>query len=214
MRTSIMAACIILCFTLTFIGILTVNSYSNAKLAATTNLNASVDSVMHALQSDNAFNGGNYEKMIGVLMQNIILQTDPNGDLNIKILNANTEEGLVDVEITKQFIWLGIKKDIVTRRTVILDEYETPASLDITVFFKYKNEDMEMITWREESTFVGAIIQRPKQPKKTGCKFVGWSLTEDGDIISDETWQNYIVPDVSSNPKNLTFYAVFESKST
>lgn len=212
MRISIMASCIILCFTLTLFSILTINSYSNAKVAAITNLNASVDSTMHALQLEEAYTTDTYEKIVGELMQKIILQTDPNGILNVKILNANTEEGLIDIEVSKQFVWLGIKKDIKTRRTVILDEYDNPPTESITVFFKYDDESGETV-WRQEDTFVGALLRRPKQPKKAGYDFIGWSTVKGGTVISNEEWQNYIVPDVSTSPKTLNLYAVFALKT-
>lgn len=208
-----MASCIILCFTLTLFSILTINSYSNAKMAALTNLNSSVDSAMHSLQLDKTYDTDNYEQIVSDLMQSLILQTDPNGILNVKILNANTEEGLIDVEVKKQFIWLGLKKDIVTRRTVILDEYTNPPSAAITVLFKYEDEEGEKV-WREEETFVGALLKRPKQPKRTNYDFVGWSTIKGGTVISNEDWQNYIVPNVSTDPKVFVLYAVFAPKSS
>jgi uncharacterized repeat protein (TIGR02543 family) len=209
-----MASCIILCFTLTLFSILTINSYSNAKVAATTSLNAAVDSTMHALQLEETYNADTYEEIVGELMQKIILQTDPNGILNVKILNANIEEGLIDVEVSKQFIWLGIKKDIKTRRTVILDEYEKSPSAAVSVFFKYDGENGETV-WRQEDTFIGALLRRPKQPKKAGYDFVGWTTDKNNTtkIITNEEWQNYIIPNVTSDPKCLELYAVFTPKA-
>ena len=207
-----MSCCIILCFTLTLFSILTINAYSDAKIATTTNLNSAVDSVMHAIQLDKTYNSENYEEIVGDLLQNIILQTTENGNLNVKILNVNTTEGLLDVEVTKQFIWHGIKKDIIVRRTVVLDEFENPPATPVIVHFKYMEEENEVI-WRVEDTFAGAILKRPKQPKKAGYVFSGWSLEKDGDIISDEAWQDYIVPKLDGGTDIMTFYAIFTPKS-
>lgn len=211
MRISVMAATIILCFTLTLFSILTINSFSNTKVAAVTNLNASVDSVMHALQLEKTYDKGNYEEVVGDLLQNVILQADPNGILNVKILNANTEEGLIDVEIRKQFTWMGMKKEIVTRRTVILEEYDNPPAQEVTVYFMY-NDGTDDIVWREEHTYEGAILRRPKQPKVAGYDFDGWSLTEGGAKISDAEWQDYII-DVAEGVNILTLYARFIPKA-
>ena len=206
-----MAATIILCFTLTLFSILTINSFSNTKIAAVTNLNASVDSVMHALQLEKAYDKGNYEEVVNDLLQNVILQADPNGLLNVRILNANTEEGLIDVEIRKQFTWMGAKKEIVTRRTVILEEYDNPPAQAVTVYFMY-NDGTDDIVWREENTYEGAILRRPKQPKRVGYDFDGWSLTAGGNKITDAEWQDYII-DVPEGTTILTLYARFIPKA-
>jgi uncharacterized repeat protein (TIGR02543 family) len=206
-----MAATIILCFTLTLFSILTINSFSNTKVAAVTNLNASVDSVMHALQLEKTYDKGNYEEVVNDLLQNVILQADPNGILNVRILNANTEEGLLDVEIRKQFTWMGAKKEIVTKRTVILEEYDNPPAQAVTVYFMY-NDGTDDIVWREENTYEGAILRRPKQPKRAGYDFDGWSLTEGGNKISDADWQDYII-DVPEGTTILTLYARFIPKA-
>lgn len=211
MRISIMAATIILCFTLTLFSILTINSFSNTKVAAVTNLNASVDSVMHALQLEKTYDKGNYEEVVNDLLQNVILQADPNGILNVRILNANTEEGLLDVEIKKQFTWMGLKKEITTRRTVILEEYDNPPATPVTVYFMY-NDGTDDIVWREENTYEGAILRRPKQPKRANHDFDGWSLTAGGEKISDAEWQDYII-DVPEGTTVLTLYARFVPKA-
>lgn len=225
MRTSIMAAVIILCFTLTLFSILTINSFSSAKLSAQTNLNASVDSAMHALTLDNAYNSNTYENVVGDLLQQIILQSDSNGPIDVKILNANISEGLLDVEIVKTFTWMGLKRQVTCRRTVILEEYDNPPETPVTVYFKYfvmQEEEEVEITWREETTFIGALLRRPKQPKKPDYEFQGWSYQKDGEIIDDLTWQDYIIKEDNTTLltaedgteyRTLTFYAVFKEKT-
>ena len=43
------------------------------------------------------------------------------------------------------------------------------------------------------------------------CTVMGWSLEEDGIVITNDEWQNYIIPDVQGEQKSLIFYAVFKA---
>ena len=217
-----MAAVIILCFSLTIFSILTIYSYESSKIEQQTSLNNATDSALHAIQLDKKYNKDNYEELANDLLQNIILQSEANGVLNVKILEVNTKEGLLDVLVNKQYYWLGTKKTIETRRTVVLEEIDDPTNFaePVTVYFKY-NDGTNLITAKEESTYEMMILKRPKQPKKQGYKFVGWSYVENGSIISNEDWQDFTIPlhNESGTPivtdgdgnYTLTFYAVFES---
>lgn len=210
MRTSIMASTIILCFMLALMSILTINSISSLRVSEQTSLNNIVDSAIKSIEEDREINADNYEEVMNDLLQLIILQSNANGNINIKILEANTKEGLLDIEVSKTYTWFGIQKEVKSRRTVIMEEFENPPAVPVTVRFVYKDIYNTTITHREDSTFVGAILKRPKNPKKQGYTFTGWSLTENGTKITDEEWQNFIVPDTSANPKVVTFYALFE----
>ena len=207
-----MASTIILCFMLTILSILTINSIASTRVAEQTSLNHVVDASVKAIQLDKEYNKDNYEEIVNDLLQLILLQSTSDGNINVKILEANTNEGLLDVEVSKTYVWYGIKKQVVARRTVILEEFEHPPVDPATVMFiYYDSEDVasrKELIWREESTFEGAILKRPKNPKRMGYKFVGWSLTENGTTISDDEWQNYIVDTNSAG--SIVFYAVFE----
>ena len=124
-----MAAVIILCFSLTIFSILTINSYESSKIEQQTSLNNATDSALHASQLDKKYNKDNYEELANDLLQNIILQSEANGVLNVKILEVNTKEGLLDVLVNKQYYWLGTKKTIETRRTVVLEEFGHPTNI-------------------------------------------------------------------------------------
>lgn len=207
-----MASTIILCFMLTILSILTINSIASTRVAEQTSLNHVVDASVKAIQLDKEYNKDNYEEIVNDLLQLILLQSTSDGNINVKILEANTNEGLLDVEVSKTYVWYGIKKQVVARRTVILEEFEHPPVDPATVMFiYYDSEDVasrKELIWREESTFEGAILKRPKNPKRMGYKFVGWSLTENGTTISDDEWQNYIVD--TNGAGSIVFYAVFE----
>ena len=205
-----MASTIILCFMLALMSILTINSISALKVSEQTSLNNAVDSAIDSIQLEGNASVDNYEQTVNDLLQLIIMQSNANGNINIKILEANTKEGLLDVEVTKTYTWFGIKKNVVSRRTVILEEYENPPVTPVTVRFQYTDTFGGTIIHREDSTFAGAILKRPKNPKKQGYTFKGWSLTGGGTKITDEEWQNFVVPETSDT---LIIYALFEQNS-
>ena len=215
-----MASTIILCFMLTIFSVLTINSFSSTRVAEQTSLNNVVDASMNAIQLDKQYNRENYEEVVNDLLQLVILQSASNGKIEVKILEANTQEGLLDIEVTKTYTWYGVKKDVVARRTVILEEFENPPAEATTVMFTFTDVNNQNIVWRDDATFVGAILKRPKNPKKTGYTFKGWTLDSSlnaSTIISDDDWQNFIVPDTfdagSGKQSGLIFYAVFEANT-
>ena len=215
-----MASTIILCFMLTIFSVLTINSFSSTRVAEQTSLNNVVDASMKAIQLDKEYNRENYEEVVNDLLQLVILQSASNGKIEVKILEANTQEGLLDVEVTKTYTWYGVKKDVVARRTVILEEFENPPAEATTVRFTFTDVNNQDIIWRDDATFVGAILKRPKNPKKTGYTFKGWTLDASlniNTIITDAEWQNYVVPDTFDATEGrqigLTFYAVFEENT-
>ena len=205
-----MAATIILCFSLVLLTILAVNSLSAIKVEQQMSLDIAVDSAIKSLEIDKDYNTLNYEDMVNDILQLVIMQSDSRGDIVVKILEANTKEGLIDIEVTKKYKWGPTTKSVTTRRTVILEEYENPPSKIVTVKFTYINADGETITHREDETFVGALLRRPKNPKVAQKTFKGWTTTAGGTTpIADADWQNYIVPDMDEGA-TLTFYAIFE----
>lgn len=215
-----MASTIILCFMLTIFSVLTINSVSSVRVEQQTTLDNVVDVSLKAIQLDKVYNQNNYEEVVNDLLQLVILQSASDGNIEIKILEANTKEGLLDVEVSKTYKWYGIKKQIVSRRTVILDEFENPPAEMTNVMFTYKDNNNQEIVWRDDTTFVGAILKRPKNPKKQGYTFKGWSLEDTNEIskvISDDAWQNYVIPDTldssSGKQRGLIFYAVFVANS-
>ena len=210
MRTSIMASTIIICFTFVLLTIMTVNSAYAKKVEQQTTLNNVVDASLKSIELDKEYNSLNYEDVVGDMVALIVAQSDTEGDVSVTILEANTKEGLLDIEVTKTYKWMGAVRQITTRRTVILEEFENPPSIEMLVKFVYEDEGGQMCIQREDETFAGAILKRPKNPKVKNKTFVGWSLTDGGAKISDEEWQNYIVPEpASETDTEITFYAIF-----
>ncbi len=205
-----MAATIILCFSMVLLTILAVNSLSARKVEQQMSLNLAVDAAIKSLELDKDYNSLNYEDVVNDILQLVIMQSDSSGDIVVKILEANTKEGLVDIEVTKKYKWAGTIKSVSTRRTVILEEYENPPSKVVTVKFVYTNADGETIVQREDETFVGALLRRPKNPKVAQQTFKGWTTVQNGTTpIEDADWQNYIVPDMAEG-STLYFYAIFQ----
>ena len=115
-----MASTIILCFMLTILSVLTINSAAGMRVEQQTTLDTVVDASMKAIQLDKEYNQNNYEEVVNDLLQLILLQSASDGNIEIKILEANTKEGLLDIEVSKTYKWYGIKKNIVSRRTVVV----------------------------------------------------------------------------------------------
>ena len=206
-----MTATILICFILTLFAIITVNSYQATKTECLMSLTQATDSAINAIELDTQMNKSNYEQIIGDMLRDIILLSEGKGDINVKILEANTDEGLLDVKVTKMYTWFGLKREVSVKRTVIMEEFEYEPQISATVYFAYEDgDDLNIV--REELTFKDAIIKRPKNPKKKGYTFTGWSLTPNGEIITDDEWQCFLVP--APNQEGVVyFYAVFEENN-
>lgn len=207
-----MTTAIILCFVLTLLTILTVNSFQSTKTACLMSLTQATDSAINAIELDTQMNKDNYEKIIGDMLRDIVLLSEGKGDINIKILEANTNEGLLDVQVTKIYKWFGLKREVSIKRTVIMEEFEYEPQISATVLFVYEDAGDKNIV-REELTFKDAIIKRPKNPKKKGYTFMGWSLEPNGTVITDDEWQCFLVPSPNQDGQ-VYFYAIFQENNS
>jgi hypothetical protein len=212
-----MTTAIILCFVLTLLTIITINSFQSTKTACLMSLTQATDSAITAIEIDNQMNKNNYEEIVGNMLRDIILLSEGKGDINVKILEANTDEGLLDVQVTKIYKWFGLKREISIKRTVIMEEFEYEPQISVTAMFVYdehftynNKDDLNIV--REELTFKDAIIKRPKNPKMKGYTFMGWSLSPNGEIITNDEWQCFLVPSPDSEGV-VYFYAVFEANN-
>ena len=203
-----MTSTIIICFVLTLLSILTINSYTATKIEQQTTLDNVVNASIKSMELDEVVNESNYEQMIGNLNQLIVMQSDTKGTVEVKIVDANTQEGLLDIEVTKTYNWLGFKKKVVARRVIIMDEYDHPPATPVKIKFVYNDASGNIVIWREDDTFSGALLRRPKNPKKQGYKFMGWSMVSaTGTPVSDDEWQNFVIPeDITA----IRFHAVFQ----
>ena len=63
------------------------------------------------------------DEMIADFIQNLLIQIDSDSAIKIRVLEADFEEGLLDVEVTEIFKYPnGVEREIPYRKTVIIEE--------------------------------------------------------------------------------------------
>lgn len=115
--------------------ILVINQNYNRKNEIEESLSIAIDQSMNSLAVEKQYASGDEDTLISDLLQRIILQINSDGDINVNILKIDTEEGLLDIEVTETYKVAGKEKSVSVRRTMILDDYEKSGILDSKVLF-------------------------------------------------------------------------------
>jgi uncharacterized repeat protein (TIGR02543 family) len=174
---------------------MTVNNYMVRKNEMEEDLSVAMDAAMDSIKyNEDGYAITDYEKLISDLNQNILLQVTSNSDITIKVLYADLENGILDIEAVQKYKWAGTTKDVSVRRTVMLEEYVNENAENVeevcTVVFKVNDEVYDTV-----SVVYGEPLSKPVDPVIDGYTFNGWFLegdTEDN-IITKAEWEDFYV---------------------
>lgn len=158
-------------------------------------LNTAVEQTLEQLKKYGGYEIANAQELIADFQQALLLHISSDADLEVKILAADTERGILDVKITETYQTINAKKkQAVCRKTVILEEYSEKRSYCMVEF------RMDGAVYEKYSLYQGSVIVNPKKPQKAGCVFRGWRKAKGNGWLTDGM----------AAEEDIIFEAVFE----
>lgn len=176
-------------------GVMVVSGRDVRENEADKALNTAVEQTLEQLKKYGSYEIGNEQELIADFQQSLLIHISSDAGIKVKILTADTEKGVLDVEVTETYKTVNDKvKQAVCRKTVILEEYSEKRGyctaeflVDGTVYEKY-------------SLYKGSRIAIPSEPRKSGGVFRGWKKAAGGGWLAEGM----------TAEEDLVFEAVFE----
>lgn len=158
-------------------------------------LNTAVEQTLEQLKKYGSYEIGDEQEMISDFEQALLMNISSDADIVVKILTADAEKGVLDVEITETYKTVNAKeKHAVCRKTVILEQYSDKKEYCMATFLVGGN------VYDKYSLYPGSAVVIPREPKQYGSIFKGWKNADKGGWLTDG-----LVAE-----EDMTFYAVFE----
>lgn len=161
-----------------------------------TSLNAAVEQSLEQLKSEKGYKIETYQELVADFNQVLLLQMESDSDIQVSILAADVEKGVLDVKITETYRnILGKEEQIVCRKAVILEEFSDKKSY-YTVTFLVDGE-----IYSRYSICEGGKLVQPEAPQKEGALFCYWvkqgetqkceleQITVEGEIILEAVFE-------------------------
>lgn len=138
-----------------------------------TALNTAIEQSLEQLKMEKSGNGKDsrsYQELIADFNGLLLAQIESDSELQVEILTADVEKGILDVRITQRYqTILGREREAVCRKSVILEEYSEKKEYH-TVTFLVDGE-----IYSSYSLYGGGKIIQPKPPQREGKVFQYWS---------------------------------------
>lgn len=158
-------------------------------------LNTAVEQTLKQLQEYGGYEIEDGQELIADFQQTLLMHISSDADIEVKILAADAEKGVLDVEVTATYKTVNAKeKQAVCRKTVILEQYSDKKGYCVAEFL------VDGTVYEKYSIYQGSTIIIPTEPYKNGYVFRGWKKMGEGEWLTDE----FIVEN------DVTFQAVFE----
>lgn len=158
-------------------------------------LNTAVEQTLEQLQKYGSYEIGNAQELIADFQQSLLMHISSDADIEVKILAADEEKGVLDVQVTETYKTVNAKeRQAVCRKTVILEEYTDRREYCMLEF------RMDGGVYDKYSLYQGSAIVLPEEPSKAGRMFRGWQKSGEGTWLSD----NMVAEE------DMSFEAVFE----
>lgn len=150
-------------------------------------LNTAVEQTLEQLKQDGGYEVEEPGELIADFQQSLLMHISSDSQLEVKILTADTQKGVLDVEVTERYQTVkGTKKHAVCRKTVILEEYSEKAGYCMVEFL------VDGIVHEKYSIYRGGSLVLPPEPEKHGFIFQGWKeagsqnmMTKDMTVVKD-----------------------------
>lgn len=158
-------------------------------------LNTAVEQTLEQLKKHGGYEIDDERELIADFQQALLMHISSDADIKVKILTADTEKGVLDVEVTGTYKTVNAReKRAVCRKTVILEEYTEKRGYCMIEF------RMDGLTYGKYSLYQGSAVIAPEKPIKRGQVFKGWKNVGGNGWLSDgQTAEN-----------DMVFEAVFE----
>ena len=86
-------------------------------------LNTAVEQALEQLKRDGSYEIKNQEEWIADFQQSLLMNISSDSQVEVKILTADIEKGVLDVEVLEEYETVnGAKKQAICRKTVILEQ--------------------------------------------------------------------------------------------
>lgn len=124
------------------------------------------------------------------LVENLAAVTDSDSEIEVRVLRADIEKGLLSVRVSKKFHHTnGNEGTICCDRTVMLNNNQEEKPTVYKVKFYITKDDMDKAedTYKDYSVCEGDSIIIPADPQMEGKRFVGWK--DINDYIADFSLQ-------------------------
>lgn len=160
-----------------------------------TSLNAAIEQSLEQLCIEKGSVAGDYQDMVADFNRLLLLQMESDSDIQVEILTADAQKGVLDVRITERYQnILGQEREAVCRKSVILEEYAQKKSYHTVTFL------VDGAIYDQYSLYEGGKIQFPEAPKKAGKTFHCWV----------RQGQAGAIPEHMAIQEDLTAEAVFQ----
>lgn len=134
-----------------------------------TALNTAIEQALEQLKGNKGYEAGNYQELIADFNQLLLLQVESDSDVQVEILTADAQKGVLDVRVTGTYLnILGQERKMVCRKSVILEEYIEKKGYH-TVTFLVGGK-----VYEQYSLYEGGKAARPKPPEINGKCFRYW----------------------------------------
>lgn len=135
-----------------------------------TSLNTAVEQSLEQLRNEKGYEIGSYQELIADFNQVLLLQMESDSDIQVNILTADVEKGILDVEITETYRnILGKEEQAVCRKSVVLEEYSEKKVYHMVTFL------VDGEVYARYSIYEGGkLVQPKKMPEKEGARFCYW----------------------------------------
>lgn len=158
-------------------------------------LNTAVEQSLEQLKKYGGYEIGNEQELIADFQQALLLHISSDADITVKILTADADKGVLDVEVTGIYKTVNAKeKRAVCRKTVILEEYTEKRNYCMIEFY------VDGMIYEKYSLYQGSAIVMPETPHKSGYTFKGWR----------NRGRNGWLTDHQTAEEDMAFEAIFE----
>lgn len=173
----------------------------HAKEYRTVELSEAVDNALIATMNNVAGNKcytiGSNEEFVEDFKQILMTSVDSASELDIEVLNADYEKGILSVKVTENYEYLNGRQGNVTKTaTVLLDQKQQEKNY-YTVKYYVGNS-----LYKSYQLAVGTAIIVPKNPELEGMSFVCWK-NKNGDAVDMSDGGTIL-------ESNMELYAAFQ----
>ena len=173
----------------------------HAKEYRTVELSEAVDNALIATMNNVAGNKcytiGSNEEFVEDFKQILMTSVDSASELDIEVLNADYEKGILSVKVTENYEYLNGRQGNVTKTaTVLLDQKQQEKNY-CTVKY-YVGDSL----YKSYQLVEGTAIIVPKNPELEGMSFVCWK-NKNGDAVDMSDGGTIL-------ESNMELYAAFE----
>ena len=188
MKNVIIALGVGLMSVLTILILFTVYGQNTRQNELEDTVSAAVEQTLKNYKISKHYDVKDVNELIADLNQNLILSVESDSELEVRVLAVDTEKGLIDIEVTEDYVQPNkTRGKAVCRKTIVVDEYAEPIPTYCFVTFFNQDEDGNFKEYVKYSIGTGSDVVCPtKVPECKGKTFKGWSLEkpENGKPVS------------------------------